>query len=392
MNYWEKLTDANKKHLAGLDHLRALAIILVFLCHYRAYKMPLWVDVVGRFGWTGVDLFFVLSGFLIGEQLLRQIKNKGAINFKQFYISRTFRILPAYFFIVLVYFLFPVLRERDGIAPLWQFLTFTQNFDLDFGNEGSFSHAWSLAIEEQFYVLLPLSICLSAKNRHIKKGFYLLAGVFLFGLLVRCWSWIQVMNPFYIHDITDGRFVAYNKWVYYPTYNRLDGLMAGVAIAGIMTFSKKLSERIKCQGNWLLASGTIGLIIAYFFLKEDRLDFWPTLIGYPLLALAFGLMVFGAILPSCFLYHIRWKFSTVIAALSYSIYLSHKMVNEALQTLLDYLGLAKESNVRVLLCACGSILVAFLINRCIEYPFMKWRKKILTQQKRTYNGVVSAIE
>jgi len=381
MKYWQKLTDADGKHLAGLDHLRALAIILVFLCHYRAYKMPIWVDVIGRFGWTGVDLFFVLSGFLIGEQLLRQIKNKGTINFKHFYISRTFRILPAYFFIVSLYFLFPFLREREGIAPLWQFLTFTQNFDLDFGNEGAFSHAWSLSIEEQFYLLLPLTISLSAEKRHFRKGFYLLLGVFFFGLIVRGWSWIHFVEPFYAHDIVDGRFVVYNKWVYYPTYNRFDGLIVGVAIAALVTFLPSLTNRISKYGNVLFAIGVLLIAVAYIFLKDDRLAFWPTLLGYPLLALAFGFMVFGAIFPSCFLYQIRWKVSAVIAALSYSIYLCHKMVNELLQGPLNALGIPDDSNWRVLLCACCAILAALTINRFIEYPFMKWRSTIFKRQR-----------
>lgn len=123
MIYWKKLIDAEEKRLAGLDHLRALAIVLVFLCHYRAYARPQWVDVVGGFGWTGVDLFFVLSGFLIGNQLLRQVARQGYIDFKAYYISRSFRILPVYFFVLALYFLFPWIRERTGIAPLWR-LTF----------------------------------------------------------------------------------------------------------------------------------------------------------------------------------------------------------------------------------------------------------------------------
>ncbi|GAA4800165.1 acyltransferase [Olivibacter ginsenosidimutans] len=384
MSYWTKLTDAKGEHLSGLDHLRALAIILVFLCHYRAYEMPTWVDTVGRFGWVGVDLFFVLSGFLIGEQLLRQVQSVGQINFKRFYISRTFRILPAYFFMVFLYFAFPFLREREGIAPFWQFATFTQNFDLDFGDEGAFSHAWSLSIEEQFYWLLPLTISLSSGKDHFKKGFYTLLGVFLLGLLLRGMSWVYFVSPFYAQNITEGRFVVYNKWVYYPTYNRLDGLLVGVTIAAIITFAKPLTRRLSAYGNALFFSGMALMALAYVFLKDDRLAFWPTLLGYPLLALAFGCMVFGAIFPSCFLYHIRWKFSTIIATLSYSIYLCHKVINELLQKPLDTLGIPAQSNWRVFSCACCSILAALLMNRLIEYPFLKWRSVLLSEQNKQH--------
>ena len=380
MPYWSKLTDAKHQHLAGLDHLRALAIVLVFLCHYRAYAMPAWVDTVGKFGWVGVDLFFVLSGFLIGEQLLRQLQQAGRIDFKSFYISRTFRILPAYFFMVFVYFAFPFLRERDGIAPLWQFLTFTQNFDLDFGTEGAFSHAWSLSIEEQFYLLLPLTISLTSGKDHFKSSFYVLLLVFLLGFLVRGLNWSHFVGAFYANGITDGRFVAYNKWVYYPTYNRLDGLLAGVGIAAIVTFAKGLTQRLRNHGNTLFVIGLVLLALAYVFLKADRLAFWPTLLGYPLLSLAFGFMVFGSIFPSCFLYRIRWKASAVIAALSYSIYLCHKVVNELLQRPLDAIGLPSTSNWRVFICAIAAFSAALLMNRFIEYPFFRWRSKILKRQ------------
>jgi peptidoglycan/LPS O-acetylase OafA/YrhL len=61
----------------GLDHLRALAIVMVLLYHYRSFKHPEWVDTIGRFGWTGVDLFFVLSGFLISGQLFQEMSSKG---------------------------------------------------------------------------------------------------------------------------------------------------------------------------------------------------------------------------------------------------------------------------------------------------------------------------
>lgn len=130
----------------GLDHLRALAIVLVLLYHYRAFKHPVWIETVGRFGLTGVDLFFVLSGFLISGQLFKDMKNGGSIDVKTFYIKRFFRIFPPYFFTVFLYFTFPVFREREALPSLWKFVSFTQNYGLDVINQGTFSHAWSLCI------------------------------------------------------------------------------------------------------------------------------------------------------------------------------------------------------------------------------------------------------
>lgn len=80
----------------GLDHLRAIAILLVLMYHYRAFMHPDWIDTYGRFGWTGVDLFFVLSGFLISNQLFQEIKNRGNFSLKSFFTKRfleSFRLI-----------------------------------------------------------------------------------------------------------------------------------------------------------------------------------------------------------------------------------------------------------------------------------------------------------
>ncbi len=378
--YWNQLTDVDRKHLAGLDHLRALAIILVFLCHYRAYDRPAWVNEIGLFGWTGVDLFFVLSGYLIGNQLMQQLKIRQAIGFSEFYLNRALRIFPAYFAVVFLYFAFPFIRERDGIAPLWQFLTFTQNFDLDFGNEATFSHAWSLSIEEQFYLLLPISLWLVARTGTLKRGFLIFCGIFILGLLLRGINWMHFMKPFYDGGVTDNRFVTYNKWVYYPTYNRLDGLMVGVAIAAIMNYRPRWRAWQATRGNQLLVAGLILLAGAYFLMRGDRLAFWPTLLGYPLLSVAYGMMVFAALSPSCILYRIRWKVSTLIAALSYGMYLCHKFLNHLMQGPLDAWGLAKDGSLRVLICLAVSILGAWLLNFLVEYPFMTLRRRLRSAQ------------
>ncbi|SKB56773.1 Peptidoglycan/LPS O-acetylase OafA/YrhL, contains acyltransferase and SGNH-hydrolase domains [Parapedobacter luteus] len=375
IGYWRRISDADGKHLAGLDHLRALAIILVFLCHYRAYERPGWVDEVGLFGWTGVDLFFVLSGYLIGNQLMRQL-DAGAIRFGEFYLNRALRIFPAYFLVVFLYFAFPFIRERDGIAPLWQFLTFTQNFDLDFGNEGTFSHAWSLAIEEQFYLLLPLTLWSLAGSRIWRHGPWIFLGIMVFGLLIRGILWLQVMQPFYDAAITENRFVAYNKWIYYPTYNRLDSLVVGVAIASIMNYRPRWCAWQARRGNLLLIGGLLLVAVAYFIFRGDRLTFWPTVVGYPILSVAYGMLVFAALSPSCILYRVRWSASAVIAALSYGIYLCHKFLNHLMQQPLDVIGLEKAGNTRVLICAVVSVLGALLLNCLVEHPFLRWRARL----------------
>ena len=118
--------------LNGLDHLRAFAIITVFFYHYGGIfdHHPAWLASISTFGWSGVDLFFVLSGYLIGTQLLRRVSEGRRISISDFYIQRFLRIMPVYWAALTLYFSFPALIERSHLPPLWRFLTFTQNFGL----------------------------------------------------------------------------------------------------------------------------------------------------------------------------------------------------------------------------------------------------------------------
>ena len=138
----------DRERQPGLDLLRALAIIVVVIYHAAlfGFKLPGRVD---RFGWIGVDLFFVLSGYLIGGQLLAPLAREKSIKLGRFFARRVFRIMPAYFVILAVYFLLPSWREYPDMAqPLWKFLLSVQNIALHGGT--AFSHAWSLAVEDQF--------------------------------------------------------------------------------------------------------------------------------------------------------------------------------------------------------------------------------------------------
>ena len=96
---------------------------------------------VHRWGWIGVDLFFVLSGYLIGGQLLAELARNERMNLGRFYARRALRIMPAYFVILAIYFLLPFWREYPDMAqPLWKFLFSVQNVALHGGT--AFSHAW----------------------------------------------------------------------------------------------------------------------------------------------------------------------------------------------------------------------------------------------------------
>ena len=130
----------NPPRANGLDALRSLAITLVFVYHYRLFVGTEpnlgWPSVVG---WVGVDLFFVLSGYLIANQLLAGLVRGERWSLKAFYARRALRTWPTFWVVLAAYFVFPAFMGGKTPPPLWTFLSFTQNFGLQPGT--AFSHA-----------------------------------------------------------------------------------------------------------------------------------------------------------------------------------------------------------------------------------------------------------
>ena len=143
--------------LPGLDLLRAIAIVWVMLFHsWIVGGLGPSFEWLARFGWIGVDIFFVLSGFLIGTQVLRPLQRGEGLSLRAFYRRRAYRIVPAFAVVLALYVFFPALREAPGMQPWWQFATFTVNVLIDYVHHSAFSHAWSLCVEEHFYLVFPL--------------------------------------------------------------------------------------------------------------------------------------------------------------------------------------------------------------------------------------------
>lgn len=363
----------------GLDHLRALAILLVFFFHYQLgyYGFPEWAKEFNQFGWTGVDLFFVLSGFLISSQLFAQIKMGNKISLKEFFVKRFFRILPIYFVVVTIYFCFPFFREQEQLPPLWRFLTFTQNFGLDRVNYGTFSHAWSLCVEEHFYLLLPLILVFLTTSNSLNKAYWIIIFLFLAGFAIRLFSWHFLYLPAISENEGQGFWA---KYIYYPTYNRLDGLLIGVSIAALYQYLPRTWAKISKFGNLLLIAG-LGLLTVAYMSCSDLGSYETSIYGFPFVSIGYGFLVLGAICPSSVLYRWNSRTTTFIATLSYGIYLTHKGVVNVVQDLLTPLGMDENSNLMLIICTAASVLVAWLLYQIIEKPFMQMRNGIIKKKK-----------
>jgi len=236
------------RSIPQLDRLRGLAILLVLMNHTKK-AAPQYFDGILRQGWIGVDLFFVLSGFLITGILWESRGEKGY--FKRFYVRRILRIWPVYLIILfLVFAIVPLIRHLSGLSAgtllgepygVWAYLLFIQNLlGPALYYSPLLSITWSLAIEEQFYLVWPaiLRIC-----RRLIILPILLAGLSaapLIRLIARHHGVSDIVIyicPFTHYDgLLCGAFVAI--WLRSATPKRMTLLLAGSAlmIAGVSLF------------------------------------------------------------------------------------------------------------------------------------------------------------
>ncbi|MEM9774215.1 MAG: acyltransferase [Chloroflexota bacterium] len=366
--------------LHGLDHLRATAILGVMLYHYRAlYGLPIrWLEPIGRIGWAGVDLFFVLSGFLIARKLFEEVKTTDQINLGRFYISRALRILPAYWSTLAIYFFLPVTQEGAGIQPLWRFLTFTQNFNFN-PYRTTFSHAWSLSVEEHFYLLFPLLLLLVFRQRW-RLSWLIFPAVLMLGIGLRWWAWRSAVAPM----LTEAsQLRAAFVTVYYPTYTRLDGLLVGVGLAAIATWRPDLIHKLHTLGDWLLPPALACLGIAFWLfggpVTSPYFATLPTLLfGFPILSIGFGLLVLAAINPNSFWGGQKFAPSYGLATISYAIYLIHKIINHMVNTLVVLNTVSLFLLSFFLTIAAGAVLYTL-----IESHFLRFRTHPLAKAEKS---------
>lgn len=356
--------------LPGLDLLRAWAIAWVMLFHsYVVGGLGEHWAWFGNDGWIGVDLFFVLSGYLIGYPLLASQARGEPLAWRAFYRRRALRILPAFLAVLAVYVAWPALREAPGLAPAWQFLSFTLNLLIDYEHDKAFSHAWSLCVEEHFYLLFPWLAWWLARRPSLGRALAVGLAVVLLGMAARGYVWLHAMAP--VREVPGPAFgLRFVEGIYYPTWARLDGLLAGVALAALRVGRPLAWAWLQRHAGAVLAAG-LGLFALALWLFRERLGFWPSVVGYPLLSLALALCVGAATaLPA------RWAVPGAgwLARVSYSLYLSHKLALHAVATYAvapwQLHGLAAFA-----LYAVGVLAVGAALYYAVERPFLRWRDR-----------------
>jgi peptidoglycan/LPS O-acetylase OafA/YrhL len=247
------------------------------------------------------------------------------------------------------------------MAPVWRYLSFTQNIGLHYGE--TFTHSWSLCIEEQFYLLLPLAVlALLRPARSPRLLWCALVAAIGAGIATR---WIN-----FLHGEE-----AFSAPAYYSTLCRFDELLPGVA-SDAEEFSFGLFTRILRHGNALLTAGlTMVLSVLYCVLHEAPTAFLASTFGFSLVAIGFGLLTCAALSPRSLMNRLRIPGATSLALWSYAVYLVHKLVFMALRPQLASRGIDPAAPLTVVSVMATGVFGGWLLYRLVETPFMRLRAR-----------------
>jgi len=361
---------ADRERRPGLDLLRALAIIVVIIYHAGIMGFPL-PGRVHRFGWIGVDLFFVLSGYLIGGQLLAPLVHDRPIHLRRFFARRALRILPAYLFVLAIYVFLPSWREYPDTTPWWKFLVSVQNIGLHGGS--AFSHAWSLAVEDQFYLCLPFLLLFI--NRCRRAAIIIACLIVVGGIALRAFlAWQHPGTP------TGVSFRGFQTWVYYPTWTRLDPLVSGVALAAIEKFRPQWWRSITNLAVWLWLPALALIAYALSLGETGDLTVTACIWQFPLIALAMAALLVCAVSPRMPFHRIAIPGAAFIASIAYSAYLIQKLVINFVAQFCIAHNLALTSASALLLVEVCVYLAATVLFFAIERPFLQLRHRIARRE------------
>jgi len=375
-------------HDASLDGLRGLAILLVIVAHTVRFSPQNsgWqlINAVTEAGWIGVDLFFVLSGFLITRILLETRDDPHRVS--NFYARRALRILPAY--IVYLGLVFLVLAFTAGNGRLDEARTWLLSHLLFMQNLHSaaiaeqpireMSHLWSLAVEEQFYLLWPWLVW-SFRTALLSRLCLVVIGL----------AWTSKVALVYAG--------AWHHTIYILPFTRMDGFAIGALIAaqwhlGMLAGSTRLSPVF-----WLLLMA----LGALFLLCESpaRLNAWQVALATTLSVLMFGVGLKNVLLSTeqnAMRQILSWGWLRFLGRYSYGLYLLHFGVDTWVRLFMQPLlaDLVQGQWLRLLTTTVSmglSLLLALLLHRWVEAPALALKKHFAASPTSAQRGLAETI-
>ncbi len=366
--------EANKARFVELDGWRGIGCLWVVMFHLEN-RYIFWM-------WSWIDMFFILSGFLISRIIIEAYQG-GGFSLRNFWVRRILRVWPVYY-VVLFLCLIPNVYiygvhgfiERNG-ADLLRSLVYLQFTDLylqpdvtsaDFyGYIRGMLHSWSLAVEEQFYVIGPL----------------------LMMLLLR-WGGVRTLLTVVIALCFVGWAVRAQGVAAYMLLSRMDGLAMGALLA-LFFLRKQGMEMYFPQRKWIfLAAGVVGALLSaeYIWIGYTQ-DAWKTAMFGPEQARAvFGmsLVFFGIIGASIefrghpLLSPLRHRLLVFPGEISYSLYVVHLPIIVFLRKPLDHYLQSPNLVIAILFFSC--VLVGYAANRLIEQPILRFKRYFPVDTRR----------
>jgi peptidoglycan/LPS O-acetylase OafA/YrhL len=362
------LPSSKSGFIPELNGLRGVAILGVMFFHARVKPF------LG--GFIGVDIFFVLSGFLITRILINEFNRWGAIDLKNFYIRRILRLAPALIVMLLVYCLMSFIflskeSAHDNYIDALISLTYLTNWAeaLNIHPPDDLVHTWSLATEEQFYILWPILLFMFlriSKRRHFVA--MIAIGMALASWLVRVY--LTALEP-------------YVERVYNGLDTRADGLMLGCAIGIVLSsglLNEKTTQRLSQGLTWLAPIAT-SVLISLFVSARWSLPIM-FYIGFTVVDLFTAILILDIVINphSMTKKLLANKWLIWIGTISYGLYLWHYPIYRVLQSI----GMNE-----MMVFSIGSplaLLIAAFSYRYLETPILKQKKHFTTAIPRPASG------
>jgi peptidoglycan/LPS O-acetylase OafA/YrhL len=341
-----------------LDGLRGISILLVYIHHLYYPLMP--------GGFFGVDVFFVLSGFLITSLLVQEQERKGSISLKDFYIRRALRLMPALLTFILVIGGFALIfldtiRRAATFHGILMALSYASNWFIASGYftpNNPLGITWSLAIEEQFYLTWPLSLSLALRYKLGRRWFF-----YILALAI-------VIIP--MHRKVLAVYGANVMRLYYASDTRADTLLIG-CLMGLLVSWQLLPHNKGFEISIKSLAALAVVFLGYMVSTASPVDRMLYLYGgYTLVALSIGLILIVLVVwpPKVVLSVLRFKPLVWIGRISYGLYLWHWPVR-----LFVYSRYGLPASVGELLIAVGlSLSMATLSYYFVEKSFLRWKK------------------
>ena len=359
------MTSRLSARAPGLDLARALAIVAVLVCHFlvivptSSLRLAAALSYAGE---TGVNLFFALSGFLIGRIALRRVGSmRDAV---RFWTRRWFRTLPAGLAVAGLL----LLLLHPSVLNFLATITFTRGMFRDTAHSSFLPHYWSLMIEEWFYLLLPF-LLLAIGSRRPRLAYLVLAWA--------CLALLHVLAAMALH-------LTYSQQATL-TWMRLDAILAGVIVAEAEPLFGGAAGRFWCAAGWC----GVAALFAVMMLADPAPVYDPPLLmvaprGVGDLAHAAQAslvpVLFAVTLPAMAAWRparpngVEWRVVQVVALLTYALYLVHWDIYRLVARFSGEVGL--NAAAACVLAVALSVVVAWLVHAAVERPFMVLRDRV----------------